>query len=353
MDKKNSVINTIKGIAIILVVYGHTIQKGMSTQGQDFFLNPAFKFIYAFHMPLFVLISGYLLAFSLKRKSAGETVKSRYVSLFVPFIAWGVLDIVVNHILGIVDGKGLAIINVPYELASNLFLNPAVWFLFTLFILSAVLVYSVELSKRFGMMIVPCVYLLIACLPFNEYCALYYIKWFYMFYLTGYYINIYGEHLIQRFNHVSWFVIATILFVVLLSFWTKSDYIYVHKMTLLSDHYWEDAVRFVYRYGIGFIGIAMIFYVGVFCLNNRVGQLLSVIGTYSLDVYLIQRYVVEGVYPRVLEKMHWPIDFNAGIVLYGVVPFIAVLLVGLCILISKFGIRKNVFLSRILLGGRV
>ena len=52
----------LKGIAIFLVVWGHTIQYGGS--GSIFFDNKAFIFIYSFHMPLFLLISGYFLCCS-------------------------------------------------------------------------------------------------------------------------------------------------------------------------------------------------------------------------------------------------------------------------------------------------
>ena len=57
----------LKGIAIFLVVWGHTIQYGGS--GSIFFDNKAFIFIYSFHMPLFLLISGYFLAKTAGRRS--------------------------------------------------------------------------------------------------------------------------------------------------------------------------------------------------------------------------------------------------------------------------------------------
>ena len=56
---KNQNIDILKGVAIFLVVFGHCIQ--YCSQGYfDFFENKVFIFIYTFHMPLFMLISGYL-----------------------------------------------------------------------------------------------------------------------------------------------------------------------------------------------------------------------------------------------------------------------------------------------------
>ena len=42
-----------------LVIWRHSIQYCYAGE-QAFFENPVFKFIYGFHMPLFMIISGYL-----------------------------------------------------------------------------------------------------------------------------------------------------------------------------------------------------------------------------------------------------------------------------------------------------
>ncbi|PRR81750.1 Acyltransferase family protein [Clostridium vincentii] len=54
-DKK---IDVIKGIAIILVIIGHSIQvsKGSTYMTGLFYENPVFSIIYSFHMPLLVVI---------------------------------------------------------------------------------------------------------------------------------------------------------------------------------------------------------------------------------------------------------------------------------------------------------
>ena len=83
MQHKNPTIDIARGIAIILVVYGHVIEHSMApwSASEDFFQNPVFKIIYTFHMPLFVFISGYLMANSLNKHSIGEVFRSRCKSL--------------------------------------------------------------------------------------------------------------------------------------------------------------------------------------------------------------------------------------------------------------------------------
>lgn len=67
-------LDILKGIAIILVVIGHNIQfmKGNTYAQGDFFSNPVFSIIYTFHMPAFMLVSGYLFYL------ASKSIKQRY-----------------------------------------------------------------------------------------------------------------------------------------------------------------------------------------------------------------------------------------------------------------------------------
>lgn len=63
----------IKGVAILLVVIGHQIQN--SCGGTEAFADdPFFKFVYGFHMPLFMLVSGYFFYFSAKRHTGREII---------------------------------------------------------------------------------------------------------------------------------------------------------------------------------------------------------------------------------------------------------------------------------------
>ena len=62
--KRIEFIDSLKGFAILLVLWGHSIQYLCS--GIDFFQNFIFKIIYSFHMPLFFLISGFFFHSALK-----------------------------------------------------------------------------------------------------------------------------------------------------------------------------------------------------------------------------------------------------------------------------------------------
>lgn len=334
MKTKDLTISVLKGLGIILVVYGHLIQRSMIVAGQDFFLNPIFKVLYTFHMPLFFFISGYLMAISLNHRTIGESLKRKYRSLFVPFLSWGLLGVMVVYAL-----------RLPGELANadNLSIW-FVWFLLTLFVSSGLLIGSVELKKYIGIAAFPLVYTLLLMVPANDYLGIYYIKWFYLFYLAGYLMKHYDLKISNPFINAGIFLGSLVIFVVFVSYWDKIDYIYQNKMTL--------SPRTIYRYMTGFLGIIVVWRVGEFLAKTRMQVVLAYAGMYSLDIYLIQRYIVEGLYPKFLSQVHGGVDLSGPFFIYFITPLLAFFFTGLCVLISKLLIKRSVLLNKFLLGDR-
>lgn len=92
--RRNGYIDFVKGVAILLVLVGHAIQY---CYGAEYFLqrvyfsNPIFKFIYSFHMPLFIAVSGYLLHHTLNHRTEQEVALRRLRQLGLPILSFGVL----------------------------------------------------------------------------------------------------------------------------------------------------------------------------------------------------------------------------------------------------------------------
>ena len=74
-------IDNLKGVLILLVVLGHCIQ----CTDLDFDHNAVFRYIYSFHMPLFMCVSGFV---SYKPDIKWQTVQKRFRQLIIPFLAW-------------------------------------------------------------------------------------------------------------------------------------------------------------------------------------------------------------------------------------------------------------------------
>ena len=95
-------LDMLKAVNILLVLFGHCIQFGSGYNYYNegfYFMNPAFTFIYSFHMPLFMLISGYLFGFSLKKKNWTAVIKDKIYQLIIPLFFWGLISLFIDIIL--------------------------------------------------------------------------------------------------------------------------------------------------------------------------------------------------------------------------------------------------------------
>lgn len=79
-NKRVDWIDCVKGLGILFVVLGHVYQ-----------CNYIHSWIYSFHMPMFFLLSGILLR---KKKSVGNYltfIKTKIISLFIPFVVFRII----------------------------------------------------------------------------------------------------------------------------------------------------------------------------------------------------------------------------------------------------------------------
>ena len=92
-------VDNVRGFAIYLVVLGHCIQYA-SHEGYDFANNIVFKLIYSFHMPLFMLLTGYLFWYTLSKYSFWNGIVAKLKGIMIPCMTWGlvtyIIDVVMN-----------------------------------------------------------------------------------------------------------------------------------------------------------------------------------------------------------------------------------------------------------------
>lgn len=69
----------------------------MSVGTFDFFEDSAFKMIYSFHMPLFMLLSGYVSYWGCDKKLINIIIK-RLRGVGIPLLAWGTVDFIIDSI---------------------------------------------------------------------------------------------------------------------------------------------------------------------------------------------------------------------------------------------------------------
>lgn len=264
--KKLPWIDNLRGWLILLVVLGHCIQHTLTNYQSDIL----FRYIYSFHMPLFVFVSGYV---SYKNKIQCDSVKKRFFQLMVPFVVW-------TGISALISSNASVIINVILRPEQGL------WFLWALFFISVINTLCCHISYKIGVNeeIVNIVVAAVLMITMRKYSYFAYptIAKFYLYYIVGFYVRKHDDFF-SRYGKCMMFP-ALLLFVVSAYFFQLG-----HMPSFLSG----CTNPF---YGILFNACVAVFaivgFVEVFkcCFDKH--MFLSRLGGVTLGVYAIHRPIM-------------------------------------------------------------
>lgn len=124
--ERNTAVDVLRGIAILMVVLGHTMS-GCTVNSEDTFL---FRIIWSLQMPLFMLISGYVTKYSrpiVSGKALLRLLKKRSLAYLIPWIVWTV------GVRGFLLGESNYLI--PWLLWH---MDSGYWFLFSLWTITVI-----------------------------------------------------------------------------------------------------------------------------------------------------------------------------------------------------------------------
>jgi surface polysaccharide O-acyltransferase-like enzyme len=123
MRQESYIINVLKSIAIILVVLGHSIAYYIENIGDTtLFIQIIMGIIYVTHVPLFVIIMGYL--------SHPQDVKGYYIKkiyrLLIPYITFSILKIIYANVVspGMFEG------GLTEQIYDIIFVGTRYWFIY-------------------------------------------------------------------------------------------------------------------------------------------------------------------------------------------------------------------------------
>lgn len=314
-EEKNRVpfIDMLKGIAVLLVIIGHTIENGLGagyTEPEIFYNNPVHIFIYSFHMPLFMLISGYLFSVSMGKHPSRMNFINRIRSLVVPNVSWCTTILIIGLWKRILS-SGLNSIMEDTSWFTQWCYNllHLFWFIWAV-LASSIIVIIVHALWKDKLLVYVALLLFMLLLPgkFQEHIFVY--PYFIMAYMAGKY------NLLTKFSNISFKIKATILCMVtvfyfwLLRFYGYNTYVYVSGVSLTNcgegyASFFQKLGLDLYRWGIGLLGsfvmiaVAYVFWIAI--KRKKILSPLIICGKYSLQLYCSNPIAVMLVVPLVLR----------------------------------------------------
>lgn len=248
-EKSKLFINILRGFAIFLMFWGHCIQY-CSQDSFNFFNNAVFKVIYSFHMPLFMIISGYLFYYSFSKRNLKELIIHRSKPLLWTIIACGAFNyIITTGVIGIYKNRTIS----HFFNGSLIAGYGSLWFLWS--VLSSALGVAIicKKVKNVGLQILLLILWTAVVYAFPNGTLNVYV---YPYFVIGFYFAQYkfrtggGCHLIETIIKI----VSVIIFVVMLFFFQEKHYIYTTGLYSKEYSFLEHAGIDVFRWIIGLVG---------------------------------------------------------------------------------------------------
>lgn len=353
MKERNALIDMSKGVLIILVTLGHIIQFitiGMGG-GERFFRNGLFAFIYSFHMPAFMIISGFLFYLTSQNKSILTTLKKKCNQLLIPIIFWNVLGYFTIYL----PRHYKEMVSISFILKS--IVNFAtLWFLLSVLINSVFVLMIRAVCNRIKCLsgLYSKVLFQLAVLLFTVILGMllpvagqytYMLPCFYAgFLLAQFNVNIFNEN---KKNKIQ--IVLSIAFLVLLPFYSVEKYVYTTGVYVTGV---RQIFVDLYRWLIGTCGTFFLISTLKILKNVKFTDYkkLKLLGRYTLPIYSMQSlYFTCFFYP--FGKMLGGY-FNYSDVVVNIISIIIMIpVIFLMLKISKL-MEKSKILRFVFLGGR-
>lgn len=182
MAKRLIGIDVMQGIAMVLVVLGHHLFNFMPEWYKELFI-----WIYTFHMPLFIFISGFLIRYSYKGvngwKEYKQYVTKRLKKFFLPFLIVGTI--------GTLATWNFKDVNVLLNNLLNLIISPKesevtfLWYIYLLFIFYCIapVIFNAK-SWIKVLLFIGALYLSVHIIPISYLCIDWFTRYF-VFFLCG------------------------------------------------------------------------------------------------------------------------------------------------------------------------
>lgn len=310
-----------KGFAIICVVTGHFTPEYMPDVYQHLK-----DFVYLFHMPLFMLIAGFLFENSITRCQGDMRIfpfiRKKFFRLMIPYLFLSFCIAALNA--GLQQFMSVKV-SVDKDYLYRIFYENVggsatfLWFLYTLFIIFILAIFSIKIPKgRIMLFFIACI------LPFITLTPVLYLNsvgLFLFYFCSG---QIFYKFVFRKIFLCRQFILVCLL--VFIGFYIVRSIIDLYFIEISA------------KYLCGLSACIIILYIshGVSLKKSKISDILRCIGKYSSYIYLLHMmgvYVVRLIY----ERIGWHSYFS-----YTVFLILAVMIGCIFpILIAKFILQRN------------
>ena len=282
--KRIAYIDFLKAFAIATVLLGHSVEQ---LSGDAFWDHPIWAFLYSFHMPLFMFVSGLFFKSSL-RKGFGEVLRAKLVQLGVPSVTAFLLGLAIMKVAGVTAIADLC------EASFAGFMN-SVWFLKCLFFCIVIMWPAVKVFRHdvLAAVVASTVVLL---MPGGETVNLnFMLPCFCLGFVCG---N--REESVARHRRALG-ILAVVVFLALLLFWSGRLTVYMVPTHVLAvspfSFDFPNLGLSMYRLAIGFAG-TLVFYLAAPAVHRLIAggkfdAFCGTVGGATLGIYVIQTFLLE------------------------------------------------------------
>lgn len=327
-----------KGIGIICVVLGHAFPDAELGLIKEYSISSyLFSLCYAFHMPLFMLLAGFLTAPRLDTISDTklETYK-RFKRLMVPYLFYSLSALCLKIFFNAYANNPLDIAN-SWRILIGESPNGSAWFLWTLFTITLIVIVLRKINIKIILVLALLLYIGESAFPDRD-------SSFFMFRIA---------------HNLLWFVLGCSLYPYYQSIcrivgnraiiYGIFSFVVLCLVHLYFNYLKADPLQpgGLFKQCVNLfeacIGIASVWLISYSIANNANG--LKFLGTYSMDIYLLSYYVQVP-----LRVIYYNTNYLSG-VSYPVFVLISVILgVSIPLIVSKYFIRKIKIVRTLFLG---
>ncbi len=289
-QSRNYLIDNSKGLLIFLVVLGHSLEFIRKDYEVARLL---YVFIYEFHMPVFVFISGYL------SKNVEKGRRNAVRNFLTPFLLFNIIWNLIT-LVGPLFLRG-EFTELPSEQAFSFFTPGwALWYIFAMFLWKILLPDLLKFKNIFILSVIAGIFVKLSG-EFGSYMALSRTITFAPFFLAGYYSS---EEKLKRFRKFTRFnILNKVPSILILIIGVLIALIFVNYSNIADEFFWADRSYSNFNIEIFtgillYIAVYIIGFAFVYVFINLMPEnqtFLSKIGKNTLSVYFLHTYFIGSI----------------------------------------------------------